>query len=103
MYRDSRTLCPILYYNKLPGECDADVTFVLDPMIATCACWCPQGSAWTVPAPPAALLTGVGLPRHSGHDQRHNRHRQGVGLQEHCHHDGDRLPVGNRVPALHPP
>lgn len=35
MYRDSTSLVPILYYNRLPAEVDCDVAIVLEPMIAT--------------------------------------------------------------------
>ena len=33
MYR--KDLIPVQYYNRLPKKCDADVAFVLDPIIAT--------------------------------------------------------------------
>ena len=35
MYRSKNSLLPVQYYNRLPKECDADIAFVLDPMIAT--------------------------------------------------------------------
>eukprot|EP01102_Stenamoeba_stenopodia_P005157 TRINITY_DN15667_c0_g1_i1.p1 TRINITY_DN15667_c0_g1~~TRINITY_DN15667_c0_g1_i1.p1 ORF type:complete len:212 (+),score=57.97 TRINITY_DN15667_c0_g1_i1:318-953(+) len=35
MYRDKRSLQPVEYYNKLPGENTTDICFVLDPMLAT--------------------------------------------------------------------
>ncbi len=35
LFRDERTLRPIEYYNKLPGEATVQVCLVLDPMLAT--------------------------------------------------------------------
>ncbi len=36
LYRDEKTLNPVIYYNKLPhGEPRVDICFVLDPMLAT--------------------------------------------------------------------
>lgn len=35
LYRDERTLRPVQYYNKLPVEPTVQVTFILDPMLAT--------------------------------------------------------------------
>ena len=35
MYRVKESLLPIQYYNKLPKECNSDVAYILDPMIAT--------------------------------------------------------------------
>jgi uracil phosphoribosyltransferase len=35
IYRDEETLEPIEYYTSLPEESEADVVFVLDPMLAT--------------------------------------------------------------------
>lgn len=35
LYRDEATLQPVQYYAKVPGELDARVTIVLDPMLAT--------------------------------------------------------------------
>ncbi len=35
VYRDHKTLQPIVYYNKLSGEPTLDVCFLLDPMLAT--------------------------------------------------------------------
>jgi uracil phosphoribosyltransferase len=35
MYREHGSLCPILYYNRLPAACDVDVAVVLEPLIAT--------------------------------------------------------------------
>src|SRR5437763_4585509 len=34
LYRDHQTLQPVTYYNKLPARADADVAFVVDPMLA---------------------------------------------------------------------
>jgi uracil phosphoribosyltransferase len=34
MYR-TKSLMPVQYYNRLPKACDADVAYVLDPLIAT--------------------------------------------------------------------
>ena len=35
LFRDERTLRPIEYYNKLPSSATAQLTLVLDPMLAT--------------------------------------------------------------------
>lgn len=35
LYRDHKTLQPITYYNKLAGQANIDVCFVVDPMLAT--------------------------------------------------------------------
>ena len=35
MYREKTSLFPVQYYNKLPRKCNADVAFVLEPLIAT--------------------------------------------------------------------
>lgn len=35
LYRDHKTLEPVTYYNKLPGQPDIDIAIVLDPMLAT--------------------------------------------------------------------
>ncbi|MDP9311360.1 MAG: uracil phosphoribosyltransferase [Chloroflexota bacterium] len=35
LYRDTKTLEPVSYYNKLPKEADADLCLILDPMLAT--------------------------------------------------------------------
>jgi uracil phosphoribosyltransferase len=35
LYRDHQTLRPVTYYNKLPPRPDSDVSFVVDPMLAT--------------------------------------------------------------------
>lgn len=35
LYRDSRTLEPVSYYNKLPQQADVDLCLILDPMLAT--------------------------------------------------------------------
>ena len=35
LYRDPETLQPVQYYSKLPGELDARMTIVVDPMLAT--------------------------------------------------------------------
>lgn len=35
MYREKKTLCCVLYYNRLPVVVDADVAIVLEPLIAT--------------------------------------------------------------------
>ncbi|MBV9790029.1 MAG: uracil phosphoribosyltransferase [Chloroflexi bacterium] len=35
LYRDSKTLEPIAYYNKLPPQADVDLCLILDPMLAT--------------------------------------------------------------------
>ena len=35
LYRDHRTLEPVAYYNKLPGEATVQVCLILDPMLAT--------------------------------------------------------------------
>ena len=35
IYNDKTSCCPILYYNKLPKKCDADIAIVLEPMIAS--------------------------------------------------------------------
>ncbi len=35
LYRDHQTLKPVTYYNKLPSQPTIDVSFVLDPMLAT--------------------------------------------------------------------
>lgn len=32
VYHDSSQELPVLYYNKLPMECDVDIAFVLEPM-----------------------------------------------------------------------
>lgn len=37
MYRSSRNLMPVQYYNRLPKECKNDVAYVLDACIATSA------------------------------------------------------------------
>lgn len=34
MYR-SKDLMPVQYYNRLPRKCEADVAYILDPIIAT--------------------------------------------------------------------
>jgi uracil phosphoribosyltransferase len=35
LYRDHKTLEPVSYYNKLPGEATVQVCLILDPMLAT--------------------------------------------------------------------
>jgi uracil phosphoribosyltransferase len=35
LYRDHETLKPVAYYNKLPAKAEIDVTFLVDPMLAT--------------------------------------------------------------------
>jgi uracil phosphoribosyltransferase len=35
LYRDTRTLEPVSYYNKLPAQADVDLCLILDPMLAT--------------------------------------------------------------------
>nr|KAJ3406632.1 hypothetical protein HK105_003503 [Polyrhizophydium stewartii] len=35
LYREKSTLLPVEYYNKLPAQCQIDLGFVVDPMIAT--------------------------------------------------------------------
>ena len=35
LYRDTKTLEPVSYYNKLPQEADVDLCLILDPMLAT--------------------------------------------------------------------
>ncbi len=35
LYRDEKTLEPVAYYNKLPGEATVQVCLILDPMLAT--------------------------------------------------------------------
>lgn len=35
IYREPKTLCCVLYYNRLPAKCTADVAIVLEPLIAT--------------------------------------------------------------------
>ncbi|PLS79932.1 MAG: uracil phosphoribosyltransferase [Chloroflexi bacterium] len=35
LYRDTKTLEPVSYYNKLPKEADVDLCLILDPMLAT--------------------------------------------------------------------
>lgn len=35
LYREKQTLLPVEYYNKLPANCNVDIGFVVDPMIAT--------------------------------------------------------------------
>ncbi len=35
LYRDTKTLEPVAYYNKLPPEADVDLCLILDPMLAT--------------------------------------------------------------------
>jgi uracil phosphoribosyltransferase len=35
LYRDHETLQPVTYYNKLPSHPTIDVSFILDPMLAT--------------------------------------------------------------------
>lgn len=35
MYREHNSLCPVMYYNRLPQQCENDVAIVLEPMIAT--------------------------------------------------------------------
>ncbi len=35
LYRDTKTLEPVSYYNKLPAEADVDLCLILDPMLAT--------------------------------------------------------------------
>lgn len=35
MYRDEHSLCPVLYYNRLPSTPDCDIAIVLEPIIAT--------------------------------------------------------------------
>lgn len=35
IYRDSSSLVPILYYNRLPASVDCDTAIILEPMIAT--------------------------------------------------------------------
>jgi uracil phosphoribosyltransferase len=35
LYRDTRTLEPVSYYNKLPQQADVDLCLILDPMLAT--------------------------------------------------------------------
>lgn len=36
MFRNRKSTMPIQYYNRLPKDKVSDVTFVLDPLIATC-------------------------------------------------------------------
>jgi hypothetical protein len=38
MFRNRKSSMPIQYYNRLPKDRCADITIVLDPLIATCAC-----------------------------------------------------------------
>jgi uracil phosphoribosyltransferase len=38
MFRNRKSAMPIQYYNRLPKDKVSDVTFVLDPLIATCTC-----------------------------------------------------------------
>lgn len=33
LYRESSTLLPVEYYNKLPSQCEINTGFVLDPMV----------------------------------------------------------------------
>jgi uracil phosphoribosyltransferase len=33
LYRESSTLLPVEYYNKLPAQCEINTGFVLDPMV----------------------------------------------------------------------
>jgi uracil phosphoribosyltransferase len=35
LYRDHQTMRPVTYYNKLPADLPLDLSFVLDPMLAT--------------------------------------------------------------------
>jgi len=35
MYRNKQALLPIMYFNKLPKACTADIAIVLEPLIAT--------------------------------------------------------------------
>lgn len=35
LYRDTKTLEPVAYYNKLPQQADVDLCLILDPMLAT--------------------------------------------------------------------
>jgi uracil phosphoribosyltransferase len=35
LYRDHQTLKPVTYYNRLPSQPTIDVSFILDPMLAT--------------------------------------------------------------------
>ncbi len=35
LYRDHKTLRPITYYSKLSGQSQLDLSFVVDPMLAT--------------------------------------------------------------------
>jgi len=35
LYRDTKTLEPVSYYNKLPPQADVDLCLILDPMLAT--------------------------------------------------------------------
>lgn len=35
LYRDTKTLEPVSYYNKLPQQADVDLCLILDPMLAT--------------------------------------------------------------------
>jgi uracil phosphoribosyltransferase len=35
LYRDHQTLKPVTYYNRLPSHLTIDVSFILDPMLAT--------------------------------------------------------------------
>lgn len=35
LYRDHKTLQPVTYYKKLTGDAQLDVSFILDPMLAT--------------------------------------------------------------------
>src|SRR5260370_24481335 len=35
LYRDHQTLKPVTYYNRLPSQPSIDVSFILDPMLAT--------------------------------------------------------------------
>ena len=37
MYRNSKSLLPVQYYNRLPKICDVHVAYILDPLIATSA------------------------------------------------------------------
>lgn len=35
IFREEKSLHPVVYYEKLPKECKTDICIVLDPMIAT--------------------------------------------------------------------
>jgi uracil phosphoribosyltransferase len=35
MYKPINSLKPVIYYNRLPRKCQADVAYILDPIIAT--------------------------------------------------------------------